>query len=197
MRRCLPRAQVIELAGASLDEMHAMARSFAERATREAEFLCAVTPILADPAAEADLLVTEQVVLEEADKARLKRRSVVVFVALAKLYESNDDRPVGEMLKLGRIRSAGCNWRPVAYNVLAYIREIELMAVGQSMPGSHALLTGDHGLVKVWCGLRPTAQPAKQGPATFEFEPDPALFPRLPGLRDMLGRLGGPRLGPG
>lgn len=58
-------------------------------------------------------------------------------------------------------------------------------------------LTGDHGLVKVWCGLRPTAQPAKQGPATFEFEPDPALFPRLPGLRDMLGRLDGPRIGPG
>lgn len=46
----------------------------------------------------------------------------------------------------------------------------------------HALITGDHGLVKVWCGLRPTGRPATQGPVAFEFEPDPALFPRLPDL---------------
>ncbi|MGE0144223.1 MAG: hypothetical protein AB7I19_19450 [Planctomycetota bacterium] len=197
LRRCLPRAQVIEFAGASLDAVYGMARSFEARATREAEFLRAVTRILADPVAEANLVVTEQLVLDEADKARLKRRSVVVFVALAKLYEGKDDRPVGEMLKLGRIRSAGCDWQPVVYNVLADIRQIELMAVGQSLPDSHVLLTGDHGLVKVWCGLRPTAQPATHGPATFEFEPDPALFPRLSDLGGILGRLDVAHIDPG
>lgn len=186
LRRCLPRAQVIEFAGASLDTMYALARSFEERAKREAEFLFAVTPVLADTVAQADLSVAEQLVLAEADKPRLKRRSVVVFVALAKLYEGNEDQPVGKMLKLGQIRSAGCNWRPVAYNALADIRQIELIAAGQSLPGSHALLTRDHGLVKVWCGLRPTARPATQGPVAFEFEPDPALFPRLPDLKGML-----------
>lgn len=41
----------------------------------------------------------------------------------------------------------------------------------------------------VCCGLRPTAEPTTQGPVTFEFESDPALFPWLLDLERLPAKL--------
>jgi hypothetical protein len=186
VRQRLPRAKSVEFSGKALQAMYQAHRHFVGRLTREANFLLAVSERLADTVSNRDLRTTEQFVLRAAAQARLRPLTLIVLTALAKLYEGNQDRPAGGILKLAQLKAAGRGWKRCAYNAIADVRQMELLSTGSAMPDYVAALTGDLGLAKVWCGLRPTGVHLNDGTIGVGFDLDSALFPRLEGSLDEL-----------
>ena len=186
IRQRLARANLVEFSGSVLQEMYEEHRRFVPRLKREQEFLRTISNRLADTVPARDLRKGEQFVLESAAKAGLRPLTLIVLTVLAKLYEGNQDRPAGDVLKLAKIKAAGQDWKRWAYNAIADVRQMELLSTGGTMPDHVAAMTGDVGLAQVWCGLRPTGVNRDDGMVAFGFHLDPALFPRLQGSTDDL-----------
>jgi hypothetical protein len=186
VRRKLPRTKAVQFSGKRFRDMFDLHRQFAPRMALEAGFLRAVAPQLADQVRDVDLCKTEHFILQAAHQAGLRPLTFVVLVAMAKLYEGNSGSPAAELLKLADLRKAGATWGGCAYNAIADIRQMEFLSTGSRMPDLVVALTGDLGLAKVWCGLRPTGVDLEDGRVGFYFQLDPALFPRLEGGTEAL-----------
>lgn len=186
VRRRLPRTMAVNFDRPAASAMYKQHRLFVPRLRQEQDFLRAIATRLADTVAARDLRKVEQFVLAAAAAAAIRPLTFVVLTTLAKLYEGADQRPAARLLKLGDLRAAERHWRRSAYNALADVRQMELLAGGRTMPDHIAALTGDVALALVWCGLRPAGEKHEGGSILFGYDLDPALFPRLEGSTDEL-----------
>ena len=170
-RKRLPSARVVSFPPDVLARLFAWRQELDTKANREALFLRKIAPRLARVLPKGELQRAEHFVLQAADAAGIRRLSVVILAALARVY-GDVNGPADRVLKLSKASWMGDDWERVANNALADVRQISLMNAAASMPGRHALLTADLGLSMLWCGIsRPRATPG---------EPfDPKLFPHL------------------
>ena len=67
-----------------------------------------------------------------------------------------------------------------AYNALADLRQLEVLAASRGMLQSVALLTADQRLALLWCGLGVQNVQVGVRNTRVRLNPDPALFARLP-----------------
>lgn len=180
VERSLPKVRRIQFDDAGLRQLHAWRLEFDVRAEKETRFFRAVAPLLAKKIEDEQLSDVENRVLELCDLHGLRRESVALLAVLAKVYEGEAHRLIGKLLlKFNSSYSDGD-----AYNALADLRQVELMAAAANMPGRYALLTQDRGLTALWSGMRPRSAAVGQDRMRVHFSPDPALFPRLPATAD-------------
>lgn len=176
VERSLPQARRIQFDDAGLRQLHAWRLEFDVRAEKEAKFLQAAAPLLATTVEDERLEQVESRVIELCDHHGVRRGSVVLLTVMAKLYEGEAHRLIKRLLKFECAYSDGD-----AYNALADMRQLELMAAVNNMSGRFALLTQDQGFAALWCGLRPRVVRGSQVPNQINLDPSPDLFPRLDG----------------
>lgn len=177
IRARLPKAQVVEFTDDALSRVHSWRTSFDARAASEMGFLQAVAPLLRDPTAASRLQSVEGAVLGEA-RARRLGRCFVVLTALAVLYESPGGADGGAARAV--LKPSDPYTEAAAYNALADLRQLELIAASRGMPEPASLLTADQRLALLWCGFGVQGVQVGANETRFSLSPDPALFPRLP-----------------
>jgi len=177
IRARLPKVQVVDFTDDVLSRLHAWRTSFDARARSEGGFLQAVAPLLKDPMAASRLEAVEEAILGEA-QARGLERCFVVLTALAVLYESPGGADGGAARAV--LKPSDPYTEADAYNALADLRQLELLAASRGMPQSVALLTADQRLALLWCGLRVQDVQVGATMTHIRLNPDAALFPRLP-----------------
>lgn len=194
----LPSVSITRFDAEAIHRLYELRRSFDDRAASEACFLRFIAPLLADPVAASRLEHVESEILKEARACGVRTSSFVVVTALARLYESPDGlggNAAARVLKLNDCLKEDSD--KAAYNALADLRQLELLACSLGFPGRFSLLTGDQNLAMLWCGLGVQEAQAKRK-AHFRLNPVRELFPRLPAQRhsELLAALS-PHLGLG
>lgn len=177
IRARLPKVQVVEFTDDVLSRLHAWRTSFDARAESEGSFLLAVAPLLKDATTASRLETVEEAVLGEAH-ARGLETCFVVLTALAVLYEAPGGADGGAARAV--LKPTGSYSEADAYNALADLRQLELLAASRGVPQFVALLTADQRLALLWCGLGVQDVQVEANNTRFRLNPDPALFPRLP-----------------
>ncbi len=173
----LPSVRITSFSEDRLRRIHAWRRSFDERAVSEGRFLRTVAPLLDRTIAARFLEQTESEVLRAAESCALKK-GFVFLAALAKLYEApggSDWGTAQKLLKLSVPYSANA-----AYNALADLRQLELLASSQGLATPISLITGDKALALFWCGLNIQSVQIGKESTRFDMNPEADLFPRMP-----------------
>src|SRR5262249_10246954 len=155
LREQLPNARMLKYPDELLQGLHAMRLGFDGQAARETAFLKEIAPHIKNYVSDAKLGVVESRILESAERNGCGR-SNVVLVALAKLYalkgknkEKGPDYNAANMVLKVKVPYPDRD----IYNVLADLRQVELLARAAFSGLPVALLTGDAGLALLWCGL--------------------------------------------
>ncbi|MEE9394833.1 MAG: hypothetical protein V3W41_20280 [Planctomycetota bacterium] len=177
IKRSLPSVMVTTFSEDLLQRMYAWRKSFDERAASEERFLQTVAPLLHRTVAARSLEQTASEVLRAADSCALKK-GLVFLAVLAKLYESPGGSDWGTAQKLLKLRVPYSE--NDAYNALADLRQLELLASSQGLATPISLLTGDKALALFWCGLKIHSAQIGKDSARFNMNPDAELFPRMP-----------------
>lgn len=187
IRSALPNAEVTQFSPPTVERLHGWRTSFDRRAERETLFLLEVAPLLVQMPAQSQLQAVESKVVQAASKHGLSAMSLVVITSLAVLYSENKGKD-GEDGGAGRrlLKPSASFREQDAYNALADLRQLELLAMGRALPTDVVLLTGDIGLALLWCGL---GHKATSGSGKMSFSLSGSLFPKLPGehLRRLFG----------
>lgn len=176
IQRRLPQAKVIHFDANGLKQMHHWRLEFEPRERAEQRFLRAVGPLLANPVASSRLAEYEHRLFLMAEECGVASVSLVLLLAMAKLYESPDSPSIA-----GRIMKANTDYTDEkAYNCIADLRQLEILAGAQVLPHKAALITADKGLALFWCGINAQTPQSLDKGMRFSFQPDWRLFPRLP-----------------
>ena len=176
----LPAVGLVSFSDDALRQQHSWRQSFDKRAKPEAHFLRTVAPFLSNTVATRQLEEVERKILGVANSCGLTR-SCVVLAALARLYASPDGTDYGVAQKLLKLTHSYSE--EAAYNALADLRQLELLAGSQGFSTPVALLTGDKALALFWCGLGVQSVQVGATRARFNLSPVAELFPRVPAER--------------
>jgi hypothetical protein len=175
----LPNARLLRHESTTFNELYTLVRNFANRRSKEASFLLAVSPLLTDRVAGRAVPQVEAKILREAKAAAILSKSLAVLCALSCLYELIDgSQPsIGRrVLKLKKSYSSAD-----AYNAVADLQCLEFLAAAIAFPSSNfGLVTRDKYLAALWCELRISdTSLAQSGGLFFNLSPSVRLFPRL------------------
>ena len=181
LRSLLPNSQVITYGASQYRTAYQIVKDFEPLAMKETEFLCSISPLVADRVPRGKEHAVEERLVLEARKLGLGLNSLIFIAALSCLY----DDPHGNIFSIGRkLLKPSRNYKAEdAFNALSDLRQIELVAAGQAYFSGEAfsLSTSDHGLASLWCALSPRGISPNGTIIEFTFDLTKELFPRLAG----------------
>lgn len=178
LRRTLPEARILEHREEDLHVAYQICISQVPRMQREMAFLVAVCPKLTSRIASGKELGLEAYLFSEADKFDVDSKSLCFIAALSVLYEKCD----GSEPRIGRgvLKPKPLYTEHDAYNAIADLHSLEMLAAGRALPGpSIGLCTRDKYLAAFWTCLGAHSGFWDGNSFTSSFTLKPDLFPRL------------------
>lgn len=176
IQRSLPLARILPISDDILARMYAWRLGLNARTEREMEFLVAVNAVLCNRVSGQGLSSAEAEVIALAQRHRVTS-GLVLGVVAAVLFEpadGGDEVPARRVLKFKHSYSSGD-----AYNAVSDLRSLEFMALSAAIAGRHALLTADHPLALLWCGLNLRPHSVEDGVPRVAISCDRRLLPRI------------------
>jgi len=179
IKKLLPNVEVTSYTEIHYQAAYEQVSMFKERSEIEAAFLMEISPLLKNRCSGNNLESTKKKILSVADKFGLVKPSLVLIIALARLYE----RKNGSGLLIGqRIIKPNASYSlKDAFNAISDLRAIEILISSMCFDDEKnaSLMTCDIGIAAFWCALNPRNFRTELEKPKFEVSLNLALFPRM------------------